>query len=175
MSPLDQRYSHPQEPRPSSLQEHGRSIVAGILIIVLAAAVLSAFSSVREPICDLLGIDPCTKIDPNDEMFGTWDFVSSNPDPLPQTLPGVTPELYSLVLSKDQTFIADGAQVMDDGTSLPFRSTGTFEAVSSNEIQMYGGEEGSFQGTNRLSFEGANIMHMIDASTGFEVTWSRRL
>jgi hypothetical protein len=144
------------------------------LIIVLAAAVLSAFSSVREPICEFLGIDSCTKVDPDELMFGSWEFLSSNPDPLPQTAPGVTPELYSLVLSEDQTFIADGAQVMDDGTSLPFRSTGTFEAVTSNEIQMYAGEEGSFQGTNRLSFEGENIMHMIDASTGFEVTWSRR-
>lgn len=170
---MNQRHTNQQAPR-STAREHGCSIIAGVLIIVLAAAVVSAFSSVREPICDVAGIEACTDVDPNELMFGSWAFLGSNPDPLPQTLPGVTPELYSLVLSSDETFIADGAQVWDDGTSFPFRATGTFEAVTSNEIRMYGGEEGSFQGTNRLSFEGKDIMHMVDSASGYELTWRRR-
>lgn len=171
---MDQRNVYRPEPRPSSFLEHGRSIIVGVLIIVLAAAALSAFSSVREPICDFLSIEACSTVDPDDRIYGAWDFASSNPNPLPQSMPGVTPEYSSLVVSEDGSFIMDGAQVFDDGTRLPFRSTGTFEFSEADEIHVFGGEDGTLQGTNRLSFEGENIMHMIDAPTGYVITWRRR-
>jgi hypothetical protein len=167
---MDQRHISRAGPRPSFLQEHGRSIVAGVLVIVIAAAIVALSPDVRDRVCDPLPF--CGPIELDDRAYGRWEFVSSNPDPLPETAPGVTVEWHSLVLSEDLTFISDVSQVMQ-GVSMPVRTTGTIKPTSSTAFQVIG-DDGTFNGANSISFEGNDIMHMTDASGLAEITWRRQ-
>lgn len=155
----------------SFVQERGREIIAGVMVAVLAAAIIGGVTAFLTGDDDN-GPTPTPELpDTIQSALGNWDFVRYEGNPPAQPIPGMCVQPGTLNLLANRNFLGT-INHCDTGAQF-LSASGFFSALDEDTIEVRGEAESPITGVHDLEVHGDELW-MTDQSTGTTVVYQRR-